>query len=150
MRVNKIPAHLHGTHTDESNKPFEYFKDLKAQHDISVPVAAMNGSTGHDRRLYVKGMISSYEISDMIAKAHLPHTVGEVLIKPAVGEVLSNMTKDANKKISLTIYLCHTVSRRIDEMTGDLMHQLLEKLWIFTLDFHCSSMYRQWYTALPY
>ncbi|XP_076056843.1 zinc finger BED domain-containing protein 5-like [Oratosquilla oratoria] len=75
-----------------------------------------------------RGMLASYKISNLIAKAGKPHTIGESLIMPAV---FSTIMKQSPQEVTNVIPLSNSsVSRRIDEMAADVESQLVLKLQV--------------------
>jgi hypothetical protein len=67
------------------------------------------------------GLQASYNISLLIAKSGKPHTIGEQLIFPAIGEVLKAVLhKTANDILKRIPLSNNTVQRRIDEMSDDV------------------------------
>ncbi|CAH1981484.1 unnamed protein product [Acanthoscelides obtectus] len=67
------------------------------------------------------GLRASYNISLLIAKSGKPHTIGEKLILPAVGEVLKTVLHKPASDIIKSIPLSNnTVEGRIDEMSSDI------------------------------
>ncbi|XP_076043636.1 zinc finger BED domain-containing protein 5-like [Oratosquilla oratoria] len=78
-----------------------------------------------------RGMLSSYKISNLIAKAGKPHTIGESLIMPVVAIVLSTVMKLSPQEVTSIIPLSNSsVSRRIDEMAADVESQVVLKLFL--------------------
>ncbi|XP_076058898.1 zinc finger BED domain-containing protein 5-like [Oratosquilla oratoria] len=57
-----------------------------------------------------RGMLASYKISNLIAKAGKPHTIGESLIMPAVAIVLSTVMKQSPQEVN-------ELSLQLDETT---------------------------------
>ncbi|KFD61061.1 hypothetical protein M514_08427, partial [Trichuris suis] len=73
-----------------------------------------------------KGIIASYEISQLIAKTGNCHNIGESLILPAVSTVISAMTTINAREILQSIPLSNsTVSRRTNGMAEDIEEQLV-------------------------
>ncbi|CAH1997541.1 unnamed protein product [Acanthoscelides obtectus] len=67
------------------------------------------------------GLRASYNISLLIAKSGKPNTIGEMLILPAVEEVLKTVLHKPASNIIKKIPLSNdTVERRIDEMSSDI------------------------------
>ncbi|XP_064120707.1 zinc finger MYM-type protein 6-like [Macrobrachium nipponense] len=78
-----------------------------------------------------RGMLASYKIANLIAKAGKPHTIGESLIMPAVAVVLSTVMNQSPQEVTSVIPLSNSsVSRRIDEMASDVENQLISKLQV--------------------
>jgi hypothetical protein len=73
-----------------------------------------------------KVLLTSYEISKLIAKAGKPHNIGESLILPAVSVVISTVMNQSLHEITQTIPLSNpSVSRHVDEMADDAEKQLV-------------------------
>jgi hypothetical protein len=67
------------------------------------------------------GLQASYNISLLIAKSGKPHTSGEQLFLPAIGEVLKTVLhKPANDILKRIPFSNNTVQRRTDEMNDDV------------------------------
>ncbi|XP_076053642.1 zinc finger BED domain-containing protein 5-like [Oratosquilla oratoria] len=82
-----------------------------------------------------KGMLAIYKISNLIAKAGKPHTIGESFIIPAVAIVLSTVMKQSQQEVTSVIPLNNSsVSRRIDEMAADFESQLQVNEFSLQLD----------------
>ncbi|XP_076030401.1 zinc finger BED domain-containing protein 5-like [Oratosquilla oratoria] len=77
------------------------------------------------------GLVASYKISQLIAKAGKPHTIGEELILPSISVVFSTVMQQSPQQITSCIPLSNdTVSKRIDEMAGDVENQLVALLQV--------------------
>ncbi|XP_076358993.1 SCAN domain-containing protein 3-like [Tachypleus tridentatus] len=77
------------------------------------------------------GLLASYEISKIIAKAGKPHNVGETVILSAVSVIISSVMKQNASEITNSIPLSNSsVSRRIDEMAEDVEKQLIAHLQV--------------------
>lgn len=126
MKPSRLLEHLNSKHPDKRNKTVDFFKDLRQQF--------INRST--IPKLFTKvnqktedGLLASYRIAEMIAKAGKPHNVGETLIIPVLREVISTMMHQDATDILKTLPLSATsVQRRIDEMANDVEQQLVAKL----------------------
>ncbi|XP_039199911.1 protein ZBED8-like [Crotalus tigris] len=76
-----------------------------------------------------KGLICSYEVSLLIAKCGKPHTIREMLILPAVKQIVTTMLGPNASTIMQSIPLSNdTVSKRIDEMAADVEERLIDTL----------------------
>lgn len=106
----------------KKDKDLSYFRTLKEKF-FKQPTLAKLFSTATTQD--GDGLLASYNIALMIAKAGKPHTVGEELIIPAISEVIRTVlhkpASDIIKKISLSN---NTVKRRIDEMAQDVEDSL--------------------------
>ncbi|KAJ8394211.1 hypothetical protein AAFF_G00047940 [Aldrovandia affinis] len=72
---------------------------------------------------------ASYEISLLVAKAKKPYSVAEELILPAAVKLAERMADKKAADAIKTVPLSNdTVCRRIDEMAGDIVEQVVDKL----------------------
>ncbi|CAH2020988.1 unnamed protein product [Acanthoscelides obtectus] len=118
MKPSKLQDYLRRCHPDETEKDLKYFQTLKDKFQKRPTrdrmFASMSQRNDDDLR-------ASYNISLLIAKAGIPHTIGEKLILPALEEVsktvLHKPASDIIKRIPLNK---NTVERRIDEMSSDI------------------------------
>ena len=75
------------------------------------------------------GLLASYEISKIIAKAGKPHYIGETVILLSFSVVISSVMKQNANVVTNSIPLSNSsLSRRIDEMAEDVEKQLIAKL----------------------
>lgn len=76
-----------------------------------------------------KALAASYAVSLLVAKSKKPHSIAEELILPAatvMAEIMiDKKAADALKKVPLSN---NTVSRRIDDMSGNIIGQVVKKL----------------------
>ncbi|KAK9685709.1 hypothetical protein QE152_g37837 [Popillia japonica] len=103
-------------HSDKKDKPAEYFKKLRDDREKTTPsissafakvteiqrdgllasynIANMIAKAGKPHTVgETDGLLASYNIANMIAKAGKPHTVGETLILSAVKELVDILKK---------------------------------------------------------
>lgn len=126
MRPSKLKNHLETAHKDKKDKPLDFFKKLRDEFHGRMTVTHMFTQRVANRD---RGMLASYEIANMIAKAGKPHTIGESLIMPAVAVVISTVMNKSPQEVTSAIPLSNSsVSRRIDEMAADIENQLVSKL----------------------
>lgn len=126
MKPSRLELHLKTKHAGLADKDEEYFKNLKTRYNSRSTVSTLfsKRSTEHD-----KGLVTSFNVSKLIAKCGKPHTIGETLIIPAVKEVLSTMIGPSASDIVKSIPLSNSsVQRRIDEMGGDIETSLCDQL----------------------
>ena len=68
-------------------------------------------------------------MSKLIAKTAKPHTIGEDLVLPAAKEIIETVLQQNASSVSCAVPLSNdTVQRRIDEMSSDVLNQLVEIL----------------------
>ncbi|XP_043563391.1 zinc finger MYM-type protein 6-like [Chiloscyllium plagiosum] len=77
----------------------------------------------------VDGRVASYNIAKLIAKCGKPHSVGELLVLPAIAEVLSTVLHQEPSMTIKRIPLSNdSVRRRIDEMASNVEDKLCSLL----------------------
>ncbi|CAH1990853.1 unnamed protein product [Acanthoscelides obtectus] len=118
MKPSKLQDHLRRCHPDKTEKDLKYFQTLKDKFQKKPTLDRMFASTSQRND---DGLRASYNISLLIAKSGIPHTIGDKLILPAVEQVLKTVlhkpASDIIKRIPLSN---NTVERRIDEMSSDI------------------------------
>ncbi|XP_045113670.1 protein ZBED8-like [Portunus trituberculatus] len=74
-------------------------------------------------------LTASYKVAYLIAKQGKPHTIGETLIKPAALKMANIMLgKAAENKLSQIPLSNDTISSRIDDMSNDILAQVVADL----------------------
>ncbi|XP_076348273.1 SCAN domain-containing protein 3-like [Tachypleus tridentatus] len=128
MKPCKLKIHLEKKHTGEKDKPVEYFKKFRDDFQARKTVSQLFNNKVCKMS---DGLLASYEISKIIAKAGKPHNVGETVILPAVSVIISSVMKQNASEITNSIPLSNSsVSRRIDEMAEDVEKQLIAHLQV--------------------
>ncbi|XP_076359030.1 SCAN domain-containing protein 3-like [Tachypleus tridentatus] len=128
MKPCKLKIHLEKKHTGEKDKPVEYFKKLCDDFQARKTVSQLFNNKVCKMS---DGLLASYEISKIIAKAGKPHNVGETVILPVVSVIISSVMKQNESEITNSIPLSNSsVSRRIDEMADDVEKQLIAHLQV--------------------
>ncbi|XP_076322057.1 SCAN domain-containing protein 3-like [Tachypleus tridentatus] len=128
MKPCKLKIHLEKKHTGEKDKPVEYFKKLRDDFQARKTVSQLFNNKVCKMS---DGLLASYEISKIIAKAGKPHNDGETVILPAVSVIISSVMKQNASEITNSIPLSNSsVSRRIDEMAEDVEKQLIAHLQV--------------------
>ncbi|KAK9687383.1 hypothetical protein QE152_g36477 [Popillia japonica] len=118
MKPSKLEDHLRRYHPDKINKGLKYFRILKEKYEKRPAVHCMFALTSKSND---DGLRASYNISLLIAKCGIPHTIGEQLILPAVEEVLKTVLHKSPFDILKRILLSNnTVQRRTYEMSSDI------------------------------
>ncbi|XP_039225088.1 SCAN domain-containing protein 3-like [Crotalus tigris] len=106
-------------------KPASFFQSLKAKFEGRSTVGKLFGKSSLNAD---KGLICSHEVSLLIAKCGKCHTIGEMLILPAVKQIVATMLGPSASTITQSIPLSNdTVSKRIDEM-ADVEESLIDTL----------------------
>ncbi|XP_072377271.1 zinc finger MYM-type protein 6-like [Diabrotica undecimpunctata] len=88
MKPPRLMDHLKRIHSDKSDRPVQYFAELKAKYERRVTVGSLIAKATKKND---KGLLASYKVSFLIAKSGKPHTIGEELILPAVNEIVDTM-----------------------------------------------------------
>ena len=128
MKPCKLKIHLEKKHAGKKDKPVEYFKKLRDDFQARKTVSRVFNNKVSKMS---DGLLASYEISKIIAKAGKPHNVGETVILPAVSVIISSVMKQNASEIINSIPLSNSsVSRRIDEMAEDVEKQLIAHLQV--------------------
>ena len=126
MKPSGLLSHLTRKHSNKADKNLEYFQQLKGKHENRSTISTL---FTQQSRQADKGLLTSYNVSKLIAKCGKPHTIGETLILPAVKEVLNTMIGPGTGDIVKSIPLSNdSVSRRIDEMATDVEDRLCNDL----------------------
>ena len=126
MKPSRLQEHLNKKHPDKANADIAYFQGLKDRHANRKTIKSL-----FDRSTVVseRGLKASYAISLLITRTGKPHSIGEMLIKPAISEVIKTvLDQDPTQVLSAIPLSNNTVSRRIDEMGRDVENQLCHEL----------------------
>lgn len=114
MKPSKLKIHLKKKHEEKKNQPIEYFKKLRG--NLAARKTVFQVFNNQVDKMS-EGLLASYEICKIIAKAGKPHTIGETVILPALSVIISSVMKQNPSEIIKLITLSNSsVSRRIDEM----------------------------------
>lgn len=137
MKPSHLKRHQKSKHKDEMGKPLEFFKQKKDEWK------SQRKSIGEFVHFEMKAIKSSYVVADRIAREKKSFTIGEILLKPAMDDVVKIMLGDAAaSKIDSVPLSADTINRRIREMAQDVQQQLSEQLGragIFCLQFDEST-----------
>ncbi|XP_072398373.1 zinc finger MYM-type protein 6-like [Diabrotica undecimpunctata] len=127
MKPPRLMDHLKRIHSDKSDRPVQYFAELKAKYERRVTVGSLIAKATKKND---KGLLASYKVLFLIAKSGKPHTIGEELILPAVNEIVDTMLEPSQaSQVTDAVPLSNnTVSRRIDEMGANVEDVLCNKL----------------------
>ena len=123
MKPNKLKRHLQTQHPELSTKPRDFFleklKVLDKKKGYMTKFVAANEAA-------VK---ASYVASLHIAKKKKAHTIGETFLLPVMKEVVTLMCGEKEaKKLNSQSPSNDTVKRRIQEMSHDVLVQVLERV----------------------
>nr|XP_039259582.1 SCAN domain-containing protein 3-like [Styela clava] len=123
MKPSRLQDHLHGMHPNKISSDFKKLRDEKAKQTT----IRSHFRQPDDRQQC--GLIASFNISKLIAKTAKPHTIGEDLVLPAAKEIIETVMKQNSSSVLRAVPLSNnTVQRRIDEMSSDVLKQLVEIL----------------------
>ena len=124
MKPSKLKAHLSSIHPTHENDSEDMFRSKKAR------FMAKGTLTQHGFRLSTKPMTeASYEVALLIAKAKKAYTIGETLVKHcALVMVKLVCGPEETKKLSIVPLCNNTIKRRIDDMSKDILAQVIQEL----------------------
>ncbi|XP_038637238.1 SCAN domain-containing protein 3-like [Scyliorhinus canicula] len=128
MKPCKLKIHLETKRKGKKNQPVEYFRKLRDDFQTRKTVTQVFNNKVSKMN---DGLLASYKISKIIAKAGKPHNIGETIILPALSVIISSVMKQNASEITNSIPLSNSsVSRRIDEMAEDVEKQLIANLQV--------------------
>ena len=123
MKPSKLLRHLETKHPGLKDKPAEYFERKKREQEGQKQLLKATTSAN------VNALKASYLVANRIAKAKKPFTIGEELILPATKDICREVLGEAAvKKVAQVPLSASTVTRRIEEIAGDIETQLLERI----------------------
>lgn len=121
LKPTKLERHLKTAHPNLSDRPTEFFTG-KLENLKKMKL----GKSGVAYESSEKALLASFEVSQQIAKAMKPHTIGESLIKPClIKAVECVLGTEASKKVKEIPLSNNTVKARIDTMSNDIEEQLV-------------------------
>ena len=123
LKPSKLKRHLETKHPELEDKNLSFFQLMEENLQktrIDSTWSCQNGNTGC--------LEASYQVAFRIAKAKKPHTIGEQLIGPACRDIVSLVLgEDSPKKISSVPLSNDAISRRILDMSNDILIQVVQK-----------------------
>ena len=123
MKPAFLCRHLETKHAHLKNKPREFFERELRQ--LSTNKTCITATDNINK----KGLEASYVVSYRVAKTGKPHTIVEDLILPAAEDMAGIMQGEkAKRTIQKMPSSNNTVSRRITDMAGDVLKQLLLRI----------------------
>uniref|UniRef100_A0A5S6Q6L0 HAT C-terminal dimerisation domain-containing protein n=1 Tax=Trichuris muris TaxID=70415 RepID=A0A5S6Q6L0_TRIMR len=126
MKPCKLKKHLINAHTENKDKPLEYFLSLRDSFKKRGTLPQIIGQCSQELD---KGTVASYKISKLIAQTGNAHNVGESLILPSVSIIMSDVMNLSAKDTVQAIPLSNsTVWRRLEKMAHDAVGQLVSLL----------------------
>ena len=118
MKPSRLSNHLKAMHSDKSMKDVSFFQQLRNKYIQRQTISAFVDKSVVQN---TDGLLASYSISLLIAKAGKPHTIGEDLILPAIEKVITTVMHRDGRSIVKSIPLSNkSVARRIDDMANDV------------------------------
>lgn len=136
MVPNKLKRHLEKNHPARKNEPRDYFEKLATEKNQQSKMIT------NFLKLPEKGLIASYKVAQLIAQRKKAHTDAESIIAPAVAIIVESMLgPEAAAKVKTVPLSDDTMSRRIQDISTDLQHQVQEnfikteeELWALQVD----------------
>ena len=123
MKPSRLQDHLNRMHPNKIGSDFKKLRDEKAKQPT---IGSLFRQTDKQQE---NGLIASYNISNLIAKTAQPHTIGEDLVLPAAKEIIETVLQQSASSVLRAVPLSNdTVARRIDEMSSDVLKQLVDIL----------------------
>ncbi|KAM4749061.1 zinc finger BED domain-containing protein 5-like [Rhinophrynus dorsalis] len=124
MKPNKLKRHFDSKHPSFASKDIQYFK----YKDDGVKKSRLD-TGGKYQQQNLAAVEASYLVALRIAKAKKPHTIGEDLLLPAAKDIVRVMIgAEFVKKLSAVSLSNDTVSRRIDDMSADIIDQVIQEI----------------------
>lgn len=123
MKPSHLQRHQSTKHSGSVGKTEQFYKrklsDFKSGQTVMMKATSVSS----------KALAASYAVSLLVAKSKKPHSIVEELILPAATVMaiimIDKKAADALKKVSLSN---NSVSRRIDDMSGNIIGQVVNKL----------------------
>ena len=122
MKPTRLEDHLNRMH---ANKIGSDFKKLLDENAKQASIRALFRQTDKQQE---NGLIASYNISKLIAKTAKTHTMGEDLVFISTAqEIIETVLQQSASSVLRVVPLSNdTVQRRIDEMSSDVLKQLVD------------------------
>lgn len=123
MKPSHLQRHLTMRHASYAGKSADFFyrklSEFRKSQDTLKEATQMNSSS----------LLASYEVSLLVAKSKKPYSVAEELIVPAAAVLAETMLDKKAADAIKTVPLSNdTVCRRTDDMSADILAQVVEKL----------------------
>nr|XP_039255156.1 zinc finger BED domain-containing protein 5-like [Styela clava] len=117
----KLKRHLETHHPNSKDKGADFFK----RHGQNSRFDSM----GKFFKENTAALKASYEVSREIAIAKKPHNIGEQLILPCCKIIMSNLMSESEvEKLNQVSLSNNTVSRRIAELSNNILSQVVTKI----------------------
>ena len=124
MKPNKMKRHSDAKHPNFAGKVIQYLKN-KAD---GVKKSRLDFG-GKYQQQSMAAIEASYLVALKIAKAMKPHTIAEELLLPATKDIVRVMLgAEYVNKLNTISLSNNTVSRRIDDMSADIIEQVIQEM----------------------
>uniref|UniRef100_A0A803JDR2 HAT C-terminal dimerisation domain-containing protein n=1 Tax=Xenopus tropicalis TaxID=8364 RepID=A0A803JDR2_XENTR len=123
MKPSKLLCHIETKHSTLKDKPLEFFKRKKSEHEGQKQLLKATTSSN------VSALRASFLVSNCIAKAKKPFAIAEDLILLAAKDICREFLGEAAvQKVARVPLSAGTIVRQIDEIAEDVEAQLLERI----------------------
>ncbi|XP_010991120.3 protein FAM200C isoform X2 [Camelus dromedarius] len=124
LRPSKLSDHFNRQHGGVGGHDLNSLKHMPAPSDQSETLKAFGAASQEDALLQ-----ASYQFAYLCAKEKNPHTIAEKLVKPCALEIAQIVLgPDAQKKLQQVPLSDDVIHSRIDEMSRDILQQVLEDI----------------------
>ncbi|KAM5223135.1 zinc finger BED domain-containing protein 5-like isoform 2-T2 [Hipposideros larvatus] len=124
MKPNKLKRHFDSKHPSFADKDTNYFR---SKADGLKKPRLDTGGKYHKQN--VAAVEASYLVELRIARAMKPHTIAEDLLLPAAKDIVQVMIGDEFvTKLSAISLSNNTVRRRIDDMSAEILDQVIQEI----------------------
>ena len=123
-KPNEMKRHFDAKHSNFADKDVQHFKN-KAD---GVKKSRLDFG-GKYQQQNMAAIEASYLVALRIAKAKKPHTIAEELLLPATKDIVRVLLgAEYVNKLNTISLSNNTVSRRIDDMSADIMEQVIQEM----------------------
>lgn len=124
LRPSKLSDHFNRQHGGVAGHDLSGLKPVPTPSDKSKTLKALGVASHEDALLQ-----ASYQFAYLCAKEKNPHTIAEKLVKPCALEIAQIVLgPDAQKKLQQVPLSDDVIHSRIDEMSQDILQQVLEDI----------------------
>nr|KAF6360181.1 hypothetical protein mMyoMyo1_011133 [Myotis myotis] len=124
MKLNKLKHHFDSKHPIFADKDTNYFR---SKADGLKKARLDTGGKYHKQN--VAAIEASYMVALRIARAMKPHPIAEDLLLPVAKDIVRVMIGDEFvTKLSAISFPNNTVRRRIDDMSADILDQVIQEI----------------------
>ena len=126
MKPSRLEDHLNRMHPNKIGSDFKKLRDEKSN---QASIRSLFRQTDICDKQQENGLIASYNIFKLIAKTAKAHTIGEDLVLPTAKEIIETVLQQSAFSVLRVVPLSNdSVQRRIDEMSSDVLKQLVDIL----------------------